>query len=158
MARISLPDDLSVRVLAFPWRSSVRYIGARQFKALYVIISVLNWIRLITGSQWSSFDIRVMWSYFRHPILAAMFWICCNLWSNLSNKPITMLHTHSHGTICFVCQHDQENQSWPSMAPASCEYTDTSSINHYILQRYPDIYVLVLLAYNTHILLAHKYF
>ena len=68
-ARISLPDDLSVRVLAFSWRSSVKYIGARPFNALYVIISVLNWIHLITRSQWSSFNVGVMWSYFRHPVI-----------------------------------------------------------------------------------------
>jgi len=41
------------------------------------------------------------------------------------------------------------------MALASCEYTETSSVNCDILQKIPQIYVLALLAINTHIPLAH---
>ena len=63
---------------------------------------------------------------------------------------ITVLHTCGHGTICFVCRRDPENQSPPLMAQAFYEYAETSSIKHDILQRYPS-YMTHILYYPTYI-------
>ena len=65
-----------VQVLTFLWSCSVEYTGVWpfNFNALYVIMSVSNWICLYIGNQWSSFNISVIYDHASTTLWLSEWW------------------------------------------------------------------------------------